>query len=365
MPDDRLRARRALARLLAPEQPEQSGLDAPPFAVLRSVAIGERVVPILADAVARDVLPADDTERASAAELWDELMNRCLRLEARLAWLSDELAALGIDLRVLKGPASAHLDHLRPELRQFGDLDVLVRAADMPRVFELLEQHGYVRRYPEPRRGFDQRFTKSVSFRGDVEIDVHRTLAEGPVGHGIRVDDLWERASTFHVAGVELRALAPAPRFVHACLHAHLAPPPARLSTVSDIARGLVGSSTQLDEVIDLARRWHVGAAVERAVLATIAEIWWPDAVDPGWSTSSTLSVVDAALLESHRQPGPSSASRAVLSLATLPGLGARVRYVTDLIAPRPSYAAPRHGGFAARLAHARRAIARTLRRSP
>jgi hypothetical protein len=251
---------------------------------LRSLAISERVVPALASGVADGRLPATDEQAADAAELWLEMMRRCLRIEGRLLWLVDRLAARGVEIRVLKGPASAHLDHERPELRQFGDLDVLVKARDMPVVFEVLRNDGFRRRFPEPRPGFDQRFTKSVSFAGEVEIDVHRTIAEGPVGHRIPVADLWRNSVPFEVGRIEVRALAHAERFIHACLHTVLAPPPARLSSLSDVARGLVGDLVDADRVAEISSRWGVSVVVERAVSTAITEFWWPDEIDPRWS---------------------------------------------------------------------------------
>jgi hypothetical protein len=215
--------RRVLARLLVPAASSDPESPVPvadeAWAALRSAAISERVVPALAGAVADGRLAATAEQAEDAADLWLEMMRRCLRIEGRLLWLTDALAQRGVELRVLKGPASAHLDHARPEDRQFGDLDVLVRGEDLPAVFAELEADGFQRRFPEPRRGFDQRFTKSVSFAGEVEIDVHRTLAEGPVGHRIPVDDLWRRAAPFEVGGVEVNALDHPERFVHACLH--------------------------------------------------------------------------------------------------------------------------------------------------
>ena len=360
--------RRTLARLVSPASSvatEGSQPLAPDlWSALRSAAVSERVVPALASGIADGRLPATEEQAEDAAALWLEMMRRCLRIEGRLLWLVDRLAERGIQIRVLKGPASAHLDHVRPELRQFGDLDVLVRGRDMPVVFEVLRDDGFTRRFPEPRPGFDQRFTKSVSFAGEVEIDVHRTIAEGPIGHRIPVAELWHDSVPFDVGNVEVRALGHAERFVHACLHTVLAPPPARLSSLSDVARGLVGDLVDADGVTELSLRWGVSAVVERAVSTAIAEFWWPDAIDPRWATTSSVSLVDSMMIESHRRHETSSAVRAALSLVMLPTIRDRLAYAAALALPQASYVESRHAGRADRFRHALRQTAGAIRGS-
>ncbi len=352
-------ARRLLAHLVCPARVRLAAPSTPLAAdgwkALRSVAVSERVVPALGSAVAEGLLPATDEQSDEAHELWLEMMRRCLRIEGRLLWLVERLAERGVEIRVLKGPASAHLDHERPELRQIGDLDVLVRGRDMPAVFDVLNDDGFRRRFPEPRPGFDQRFTKSVSFVGEVEIDVHRTIADGPVGHRIPVADLWHDSTPFEVGNVEVRALAHTERFIHACLHTVLAPPPARLSSLSDVGRGLVGGLVEPDGVAEVSSRWGVSAVVERGVSTAIAEFWWPDAIAPTWSTTPSVSLIDSVMIESHRRHETSSAVRALLSLATLPSLRDRMAYAAALALPRDSYVEARHRGRADRFRHAYR----------
>lgn len=332
------------------------------WTLLRSAAISERVVPALARGVADGRLVASRQQAEDAESLWLEVMRRCLRLEGRLLWLVDHLADRGIEIRVLKGPASAHLDHLRPEDRQFGDLDVLVRGNDMPAVFEVLARDGFRRRFPEPRPGFDRRFTKSVSFAGDVEVDVHRTIAEGPIGHRIPVVDLWCRSAPFEVGRVEVHALDHTERFVHACLHTVLAPPPVRLSSLSDVMRGLVGGHADPGRVVELSRRWGVAAVVDRAITAAVTEIWWPLELDGRWRSATPVGLVQSMMIESHRRNETSSAARAVLSLATLPTLRDRIAYAAALAAPASPYVDARHAGRAARFRHAYRQLVDVVR---
>lgn len=317
------------------------------WATLMSTAISERVVPVLARAALEGIVPVSPEQRERIDDLWADRMRHCLRLEARLLWLAGEMANRGVELRVLKGPAAAHLDHHRPADRQFGDVDVLVRGDEMAVLAAVLVDDGFVRRYPEPYRGFDRRFTKSVSFRADVEIDVHRTIAEGPLGHRIPVDDLWLEPRGFAVAGSGLLAMGDEARFVHACLHAHLGPPPMRLSTMSDIAGRLAAGALDPTSVWDVADRWRIRPVVEGAVVGVLAEVGRPSGLDPRWLDQRGCGIVDSFLLASHRQVRTASAVRAALSTATLPA--GRLAYLRALVFPQRSYSR-RQGGVVARL---------------
>ena len=79
---------------------------------------------------------------------------------------------------------------------------------------------GHRRKFPEPRPGFDRRFGKGSCLvsPGGHEIDLHRTLAMGPYGVRIDLEDLWRRSSSFGLAGRQFLALGPEERLsTHVC----------------------------------------------------------------------------------------------------------------------------------------------------
>lgn len=316
------------------------------------MATSERVVPLVAEAVGAGRLEVASDSDVELQDLWCQKMVRCLRIESALLWLVGETSELGIELRVLKGPAAAHLDFDDSSHRQFGDLDVLVRSADLDRVVELLEGEGFRRQFSEPRPGFAASFWKSVSLRGPIEVDVHRTLADGPVGTRIPVDELWGEGERFVVAGTSLTALSREHRLIHSCLHARLASPPARLSVLADIAC-LLRSGIVPDDVADTVRRWRLGDVVGGAVAETMMTGCWPATVPAGWLAPFDQSAVDAFLVASHRGSSPSWAARSVLTAFVEPGLRRRMRYLIGLAAPREGYGESRHASGRERLRHA------------
>lgn len=369
MTPEQLHARLALGALVSEHRVDawwREEISDRQWATIVATARTQRVVPLLALASRQGLVSLCDARREEVEELWLDSMRQCVHLEAGLVWLVDRLAEKGVELRCLKGPASAHLDHARPEARQFGDIDVLARGDDLPAVFGVLEAEGYERRFPEPRPGFDRRFAKSVSFSGDVEFDVHRTIAEGPIGHRIPVADLWGTARSFEIGSSTVRALDDANRFLHACLHAVLAPPPARLSTLTDIDAMLTsgfpandGDRAALDERLV---RWRVVSAVDGAIDELVRATEWPPTLEARWAAGTRPGVVDAVLLASHRHERSSWALRALLSAATLPTMSDRLAYVRSLAFPSSQYVHPRHRGPLARLTYMARQIGRPVR---
>lgn len=302
-------------------------------------ARADRVVPALAAAVRDGAIGASDDDAAAITDAWNAVMRRCLLLDDRLLWLQGELTDLGIEMRVLKGPAAAHLDHRLPELRQYGDLDVLVRGDDLPRVFALLERDGFHRTYATPSATYDRRFLKSASFRGDVEVDVHRTIADAPLGHRIPIGDLWGAGTEFHIGGTTLHALSPEQRLLHACMHSHLGSPPTPLSSHADVVALLLGA-VDPQAVHELAARWQLTSVIAAAIDSSVAQLWWPTSLDPRWRSTAEGTVVDGLLVAAHRSPRSSSTVRTVLSMLTLPSWRDRVDFVAELALPGSSYAA-------------------------
>jgi hypothetical protein len=68
---------------------------------------------------------------------------KALRFSAELARITRAFADSGIDILAHKGPALAKLLYRDPAMRQFGDLDFLVRPGDVVRARAVLRQLGY------------------------------------------------------------------------------------------------------------------------------------------------------------------------------------------------------------------------------
>jgi hypothetical protein len=297
-----------------------------------------------------------ELEEARLAELMErqrEDMVWALGLERTLLDLAAAFDDHGIDFVVLKGPAVAHTKYPDPSWRPFGDLDLLVRTADWRRACDLLGEVGLERRLPEPRRGFDERFGKAAVFRGPKrqEIDLHRTLAQGPFGIWLDADELFGHTTELRLGGRALRRLDDTALLAHACIHAVLGFEQPLLLTVRDVAQ--VAESANLDWELmgNWAKRWRLGV-VFRHAFELISSLWGTP-----WSVDARPAVVDRPkdrwALEAYTTPRRRRGGSARATVRALPGLRAKAAYVRALMAPGREFVAARSGsGSAKRYLH-------------
>ena len=263
-------------------------------------------------------------------------MASCLRIEERLLEVDDRFDRAGIDYVVLKGAAVAHTAYPDPSLRDFGDLDVLVRGREFKGACLVLREMGFQRVVPEPRRGFDERFGKAATHRhrdDSIEIDLHRTLVLGPFGLWMAPEVLLDRAVSFLLGGRRIPRLDDTGTLLSVAMHATLGWPP-RLVPLRDVL--------QVSRVMD----------VDRAMLAAWAREWRLSAVlSHAFSTAGALldaeAVVESPMpLELRPRRGEARALKAyvgerramggtaVSTLLAIPGLWRKAAYVRALVFP-------------------------------
>ena len=231
----------------------------------------QRLSGLLVEALASGALPSTVAQRDEASEVHFSRMCGVLLLESSTLQLLHALDEVGVETRVLKGSAVAHLDYPDPSLRPFADVDLLVRSCQVDLAVRVLTSLDHVRHSVEPRPGFDRRFGKGATFSSPNghEVDLHRTFVMGPYGLRLRLDDLWERSATFSLAGRPVAALDPECRFLHACYHAALGDPVPRLVPLRDVAQMVLNGGLDLDRVTALTRSWQAEPVVARAVRLT------------------------------------------------------------------------------------------------
>lgn len=331
------------------------------LAVLES-ARRNRLTGLLCAAVEDGSLPATHEQMGQARQLQVSAMAWVMRLEHELLAVVDLLTASGVDVRVLKGSAVAHLDYPDPALRSFIDLDVLLRSEQIDRAVGLLTGAGFQRRHPQPRPGFDRRFSKGTTFLSPAgyELDLHRTFVQGPWGLLMDLDDLWDAGEEFEVAGRRIRALSRPARSLHACYHAALGDWPPRLSSLRDVAQMLLVSGQDDRALRALAAHWEAEAVLAVAVSdawsilgvaeSTAASIWAQGYLPKGR---------DEARLAVYRHGQRTSTAQAVSALSAISGLRDKAAFVRALVLPEVHYIHGRHSSAIARfrygLAEARR----------
>lgn len=257
---------------------------------------------------------------------------RAVQLEGELIRLASFLAEHPVV--VLKGAVLAHGAYADPAQRPFTDLDLLVPGPHLRDAIETLSGFGYERARPEPSPGFDERIGKAVVLRhpSGTVVDLHRTLAAGRHGVGIDVDELVMNRCMVPVGPIEVPAPAWEAHWIETALHAVCGDGLGRALSIRDVAQVAVHPDLRRDEVIRLARRWHVADVVTEALRAT-SEAFDLD-LHPRLSKliRQGHTVTDAELL-----PPTRSVLHRIDQLRAAP-FRDRIVLARSLVAPRPEF---------------------------
>lgn len=325
-----------------------------------TAAGSHRVSGPLCAAVRAGAFPATADQTAQAVTAHRTAQLRVLALERAVVSVVDLLDAAGIDTRVLKGSAVAHLDYPDPALRSYHDIDVLVRADDVDRAVGALTAAGFHRTLAEPRPGFDRRFDKGATMRPaeQYEVDLHRTFVLGPWGRLVDFMDLWDAGQPYPIGGRPLRALSPVNRFLHVCYHAALGNWPLRLGSLRDVAE-LLRSLDDRAEVIERATAWGVRAVVAAAVTDTTRLLGLGCTGEVSrWARRYVPTRREESWLALHTRSNKTFAAQAVATLRTLPWRD-KPAYLRALLMPDAAYVGDRHSSTLSRYRYALREVRR------
>ena len=293
------------------------------FDALMGRLVSHRLVGLAASAASTGQFPVTKHQESALHASHVDAMCTCLHLEATLLDLQSEMEQQGLDCRVVKGPASAHLDYADPTLRSFGDIDLLVRSEQFDTAAALLDRLGYLRASPEPRPGFDRRFGKGAEFVAAADgtsIDLHRTFVLGPLGIQVQLDELWDGEETFLLAGRKIAALAPVQRLLAASYNAVVGDSTPRLSTLRDIAQLVLSGEIRSADAIDLARSWRAEHVLALAVRATWDQLDIADVVSlSAWAGGYEVDPAAARALRTYHDDQAGYAGLAWATARLLP----------------------------------------------
>lgn len=332
------------------------------WAAVLAAAGTHRVTGLLCAATREGALRATQSQVEQARSAHRTALLRVMELERELIAVIDFMAGEGVESRILKGSAVAHLDYEHPGLRSFIDLDILVRTRDIDRAVAVLSSAGFQRTLAEPRPGFDRRFDKGMTLVPPTgfELDLHRTLVLGPWGLRVNLDQLWDQGQEFRLGGRALPALSRPNRFMHACYHAALGDWPLRLGSLRDVAEMLRHVHHDGASIRQLAANWGVEAVVAAAVadsqrLLGIA----PTGELSDWAQRYVPSAREESWLALHTHADKTFAAQAIATLRAMPRWGDKASYLHALVLPDRRYAAARHASPLARFRYAIREIRR------
>ncbi len=263
---------------------------------------------------------------------------RCAQLAGELTRVIGIFRQAGLGALAVKGPVLAMLAYGDVAMRQYGDVDLMVRPADVTRAAELLVTAGYQPRTYD-RAAFESGFFHNTADefsqpKGFGVIDLHWRLADWYFPFGPDEDAAWSRLDSVSMDGTKVPTLAAADHLLFLCVHASKHGW-ADLASVADVAWLLRARPTlDLTEVIDEAARRGcrrmllVGLQLARK----LAHAPLPDAIVRAVETDSDLVAVAERLATRTLAPQPPGAIGAwIAALSTIERRRDQLRFVTNL----------------------------------
>lgn len=216
------------------------------------------VLPLLHQALSAhvDAVPADAMNALHQA--FQTNLHKSLLLSRELIRILDRLSTADIEVIPYKGPALAEAAYGDIALRQSGDIDLLIRPQDLPRVRERVAQLGYTphlhfseteeRAYL--KSGYEYAFDGAA---GPNLLEVQWAIQPRFYAVDFDVAGLFHRARTATVAGQPMKTLAHEDLFVVLSLHAakHVW---GKLVWLCDIARIMKTATLDWDRIASLAQ---------------------------------------------------------------------------------------------------------------
>lgn len=163
--------------------------------------------------------------RAELQVRYESNARKNLKLTAELFRILDCLGADGISAIPYKGPLLAEVVYGDLALRDFSDLDVLVRASDMPRAKSALQRLGYTPSTELPpaveraylSTGYEYTFDGPA---GPNLLELQWNIVPRFYAVEFSMDGFFERTSSATLAGRTVRSLSPEDLLLTLCVHA-------------------------------------------------------------------------------------------------------------------------------------------------
>ena len=213
-PDGRLSAR--IQQIL------QRGVD---WDRLARLADHHGLTPLLFRRLTAETDPRQPCGLAALREQDKTNVHRTLWLTLELLNIHRHLQSRGVEVLPYKGPVLAESLYGNVAMRQFSDLDLLVRSADLPRIKAALADLGY-----EPglrlgqaaerdylKSGYEYTFDGA---RGRNLLEIKWQILPRFYAIGFDVNQFFERTATVRIEGQKLRTLCDQDLMLVLCVHA-------------------------------------------------------------------------------------------------------------------------------------------------
>lgn len=221
---------------------------------LLAQAAENSIVPLLEKqlrAVAPDSVPSVHMEWLKSARRTNVV--RCLFLASQLTKILAQFESAGIQAIPYKGPVLAIQAYGDVTLRDFDDLDIILRQSDMPKANAIMLALGYQARFPWilANGGNSSMVPGEYNYRDDsrrtmVELHTERTFRHFP--RRADIDDFATRLEQVEFAGTGIVCFSPEDTLILLCIHG-AKDFWERLSWVADISELIQAHSLVWEEV--------------------------------------------------------------------------------------------------------------------
>jgi hypothetical protein len=189
----------------------------------------------------RETVPAP--VRSALRERCERVVRSNLYLSSQLVEIAGALDRAGVPTLALKGPAVAATLYDSLFLREFGDLDLLVKSEDVVRATRVVESEGFApwmsvsgaQEELLQHVEYSRTFTRSAD---DLDLDLHWDLARNFFTGRVEATSLWADTATFDLHGREVNCLPADLQLLALCVHGakHGPFPWPRLKWICDVA---------------------------------------------------------------------------------------------------------------------------------
>jgi hypothetical protein len=273
---------------------------------LLTAAAENSILPLLArqlSAAAADIVPLSQLDRLKNGARANAM--RCLVLTAELIKIMELFQSQGIQAMSYKGPVLAVQAYGDVTLREFDDLDIVLRQRDMAKANDVIQGTGYRPRFPWLFVSGASVIPGEYNYRDEqrrliVELHTEWTLRHFPVRPDL--DDMARRLVPVLVGGHEIPTFGPEDMLPLLCIHGSK-DFWERVSWIADISE-FVQSHPQLDwdqvfrraDILRAGRMLHIGLALAVNLLAAPL----PDEVSARLQSDSVAAAVASEVAKRH-----------------------------------------------------------------
>ncbi len=190
-----------------------------------------------------------------------------LRTRAAHRLATQALRSWSIPCLTIKGIATSRLDFANPTLRQFGDVDILVRPDDAARARRVLQGAGFVQGSAEAHSWTHMGHATAFRLNGEAEVDLHHRLARLAPGRLLAGIDFFDGTEPFDLDGEEAWAPDRAHRLLIAAANYSFTIADQRNWTTFADLIVMSRDTAAVDRAIDIADGIGLGRCVRSAIV--------------------------------------------------------------------------------------------------